>query len=378
MIIKNGLVFCEDSTFRKEDIQVKNSIIVKIAPDLSAEQEPVIDASGKLVIPGMIDIHIHGAVGHDVLDGDEKSMEAIATYLASIGVTGFSGATIAFDKAEMASAFRVMDSFASHEPEEAAEFYGINLEGPFSSPEKAGAHPKEYLLPPDSEFFFQMREASGDRIKFITIAPELENAINTIEQVVPYTRVAIGHSAANYEQAKEAFIKGASHVTHLFNAMTPFSHRATGIIGAACQYADFAELICDGRHVSPPAVFSAFQWFRGRICIISDAILACGLGDGVYEFGGQTMTVKDYVATLPDGTLAGGATPVSEGMRRAIKNFSVPLEDAIVAATANPAKALRIYDKVGSISPGKEANIDLLNSDTLEVEKVILKGHLLS
>lgn len=374
MLIRNGLVFCDDFRFRRMDIRTKGRKIEKIAPALSMEDEEIIDAEGKMVVPGMIDIHIHGAVRYDVLDGTKEAMTSIAQYLASIGVTGFAGATIAYDQDKMESSFRCMAEFAENEPEDAAVFHGINLEGPFSGPSKAGAHPPEYLIQPDPSFFFRMHEASGHRVRFLTVAPELEGAMELIQEAVPYTRVAVGHSAADYEQAKEAFQRGASHITHLFNAMTPFSQRAPGIIGAACEYTDFAELICDGMHVHPSVVYSAFQWFRDRICIVSDAILACGLGDGVYTFGGQTMTVRDYVAKLPDGTLAGGATPVPQGVRNAVNRFSVPLEDALRAATANPAKALRVYDEVGSLTVGKRADINILDKDSISVERVILGG----
>ena len=190
--------------------------------------------------------------------------------------------------------------------------------------------------------------------------------------------VSLHHTSADYDLAKEAFMRGASHVTHLYNAMNGFSHRAPGLIGAAYDYASSVELISDGHHVHPAAVRVAFSIFgEDRVCLISDAMMACGMPDGVYELGGQRVTVKDGLATLDSGTIAGSATPLTESFRRAVIEFGIPLESALRAATANPARVLGMEKEIGSIGVGKRADLTLLDAETLEVHHCILGGKLL-
>ncbi len=373
MLIKNGLVFCEDFALREKDVHTE---LDRISEPL--EQQEVFDAAGCIVAPGFIDIHIHGAYGTDFCDSTREAHENISRYLASVGVTSYLGTTMAMKKPVLVNMVRVAGEFMDNPLEGGAIMRGINLEGPFASLEKKGAMDPNNLIDPDYELFLELNEASGGRIRLNDVAPEKPGALDFIARTSEICVVSLHHSSADYELAKEAFLKGASHVTHLYNAMNSFSHRAPGLIGAAADYASSVELISDGHHVHPAAVRIAFSIFgEDRVCLISDAMMACGMSDGVYELGGQQVTVKEGLATLASGTIAGSATPLTESFRRAVVDFGIPLESALRAATANPAQVLGMQDEIGSIGVGKRADLTLLDAETLEVRHVVLGGKLL-
>lgn len=373
MLIKNGLVFCEDFALREKDVHTELDRISE-----PQEQQEVFDAAGCIVAPGFIDIHIHGAYGTDFCDSTREAHENISRYLASVGVTSYLGTTMAMKKPVLVNMVRVAGEFMDNPLEGGAIMRGINLEGPFASLEKKGAMDPNNLIDPDFELFLELNEASGGRIRLNDVAPEKPGALDFIARTSEICVVSLHHSSADYELAKEAFLKGASHVTHLYNAMNSFSHRAPGLIGAAADYASSVELISDGHHVHPAAVRIAFSIFgEDRVCLISDAMMACGMSDGVYELGGQQVTVKEGLATLASGTIAGSATPLTESFRRAVVDFGIPLESALRAATANPAQVLGMQDEIGSIGVGKRADLTLLDGETLEVRHVVLGGKLL-
>lgn len=373
MLIKNGFVFCEDFALREEDVYTEGDRISE--PN---NQEEVLDATGCIITPGFIDIHIHGANGTDFCDSTQEAHANIARYLASVGVTSYLGTTMAMQKPVLLEMVKTAGYFMDNPVEDGAVMRGINLEGLFAAVEKKGAMDPNNLIDPDYDYFVELNEASGGRIRINDVAPEKPGALDLIARTSELCVVSLHHTSADYELAKKAFLLGASHVTHLYNAMNGFSHRAPGLIGAAADYASSVELITDGHHVHPAAIRIAFNIFgEDRICLISDAMMACGMPNGEYELGGQKVTVTDGLATLASGTIAGSATPLTESFRRAVIEYGIPLESALRAATANPARVLGMEDEIGSISIGKRADLTLLDAETLEVRHCVLGGKLL-
>lgn len=245
------------------------------------------------------------------------------------------------------------------------------MEGPFIDPAKKGAHVEENIVKPTAEFFRDCNEACNGMIRLVTLAPNVEGAMEFIHELKDEVCISLGHTTANYECASEAMKKGALHVTHLFNAMQPMGHRDPGLVGAAADCADcMVELIGDGIHIHPAMVRNAFRLFGPeRIVLISDSMMAAGMENGTYELGGQEVTMKDRKATLADGTIAGSATNLYDCMRSVV-SMGVPEDEAILAATRNPAKSIGIYEETGSLTPGKRADI-VLADETLNLVKVL-------
>lgn len=360
MIIKNGLVFGEDFTFSKRDIYVNNAH--RIATHPQQADECVIDAEGLYVLPGLVDIHIHGAMGCDFCDGSGEGLSQIAAYLHASGITSFCPTSMTLPEEQLRSIFETVLSV----PEENrfSRIAGINMEGPFLSSAKKGAQKEAHLRNPDIEMFRRLNDACGGRIRLVTIAPELAGADQFIRELHKEVTISLGHSAASYDIAQEAFCAGASHVTHLFNAMPPFAHRDPGIVGAAADNEHvFVELISDGIHIHPLVVRSVFRLFGDdRVILISDAMRAMGMADGEYELGGQAVYKSGGQATLADGTLAGSASNLFDCMRNAV-SFGVPLASAVKAATYTPAKSIGLSDRIGSLIPGAEADIILVDKE---------------
>ncbi len=370
MIIKNAKVFTEGCEFVTKDIFINDGIFVDSLCENASEE--VIDGEGLYAIPGLIDIHLHGAMGYDFCDGTNEATEIIAKFEASQGVTAFTPATLALDEEEL---YNICKESRTYENAQGSEFLGIHLEGPFLSPGKKGAHAEKFLKKPDVNIFNRLNEASGEKIKIVTIAPDLEGAMEFIEELKDKTILSLGHSAANYDTAVKAFEKGACHVTHLYNAMAPMLHRDPGIIGAAADAENcYVELISDGIHCHPNIVRSTFKLFGDdHIILISDSMRATGMTDGTYTLGGLVVTVVGSLATLTDGTIAGSATSLMNCLRKAV-SFGVPLESAVKCATMNPAKEIGVFDAMGSITSGKKANLVLLDKN-LNISDVYINGH---
>lgn len=360
MIIKNGLVFEKDGTFSKRDLYVDDNHQITDKP-ISDDSE-IIDAEGLYVLPGLVDVHIHGAVGYDFCDGDSEKLSKIAAYLHENGITTFCPTSMTLSEEMLDGIFRTIKDVPVDS--EHAHIAGIHMEGPFLSPAKKGAQKESYLHAPDIEMFNRLNEACDGKIRLITIAPELPGADKFIEELHDVTSISLGHSMANYEEAKSAFAAGANHATHLFNAMPPFLHRDPGIIGAATDNENvYAEIICDGIHIHPSVIRNVFRMFGdNRVILISDAMRATGMEDGEYELGGQPVFKSGRHATLADGTLAGSATHLFDCVRNAV-SFGVPLASALKAATCNPAASIGMADTVGSLVPGARADIVLADKD---------------
>ncbi len=366
MIIKNGNVFQEDKTFQVKDIYIEKGKIVS-GPEQATDSEEI-DAAGLYVLPGLVDVHSHGAVGCDFSDGDPEGLKKILAYEYSCGVTSYCPTSMTLEKESILKIFHGMKDWKDEE--KASAVAGINMEGPFLDTAKKGAHRAECIIPPDVDFFRECNAACGNKIRLVTLAPNMEGALDFIKELKDETVISLGHSDADYDTSAKAFREGANHVTHLFNAMKPMGHRDPGLIAAASEDENcMAELICDGIHIHPSAVRAAFKLFPRRIVLISDSMRATGMEDGSYDLGGQQVTVNGNLATLANGTIAGSVTNLYKGMCNAIA-FGIPLGEAVAAATMNPAKSIGIYDKVGSLTPGKKADI-LLVDKNMKIMQII-------
>lgn len=366
MIIRNGSVYQEDKTFCKKDICIENGKIVDRENDQGNSE--IIDAEGLLVLPGLVDIHSHGAVGCDFSDDNMQGLKEILTYEYQHGITSYCPTSMTIEKESLRSLFHHMSTWKDEE--HMARVAGINMEGPFLDAAKKGAHREECILSPDVDFFRECSQACGNLIRLVTLAPNVSGAIDFTNELKDEVVISLGHSSSDYDTAKKVLSAGASHVTHLFNAMNPLSHRAPGLIGAASEDEHcMAELICDGIHIHPSMVRAAFKLFPGRIILISDSMRATGMENGTYDLGGQQVTVNGKLATLPDGTIAGSATNLFDCMRTAV-SFGIPLTEAIAAATMNPARSIGIYSQTGSLTPGKRADI-LLTDKELNLIRVL-------
>lgn len=327
------------------------------------------------VIPGLTDVHFHGCKGADFSDGDPAGLEVMARYELSRGVTQICPAGMTLLEEQLIKICRVAaDHWAQERP--GAALCGVNLEGPFLSYAKKGAQNGDWLRNPDPNLLRRLLAESKGLVKLVSVAPELPGAIEFIEAVEESVTVSLAHTTADYDTAMEAFRLGARQVTHLFNAMPPFSHRAPGVIGAALDTPGCnVELICDGVHIHPAVVRAAFKMFGAkRVILISDTMRAAGMPDGQYTLGGQDVTVKGKLATLADGTIAGSVTDLMGCMKTAV-SFGIPLADAVRAAAVNSAKAIGVYSRCGSLEPGKRANLVILD-ENLELKDVFFRGEL--
>ena len=373
MIIKNGNVFQEDGSYKVTDLYIENGRLVASEEEVTDKTE--LDASGLKVLPGLVDIHSHGAVRHDFSDADVDGLKVILQYERSQGVTSYCPTSMTLPKEELLKIFQTAKDV--DQDETCARIVGINMEGPFLDPAKKGAQDERNIIPCDVEVCERFLKASEGLVKFIGIAPEeSEEAISFIKSVKEKVNVSLAHTNADYETAKAAFEAGANHAVHLYNAMPPFSHRAPGVVGAVydCKHV-MPEIICDGIHIHPATVRATFEMMGAdRMILISDSMRATGMPDGQYTLGGLDVKVVGKLATLvSDGAIAGSATNLMDCMRTVVKEMGIPLETAVACATMNPAKSLGVYEEYGSITEGKKANIVLLDKD-LELQAVIKDG----
>lgn len=366
MIIKGGKVFQEDGSFLEQAIYINDHRLVDKAE--YQDDGEVIDAEGLLVLPGLVDIHSHGAAGEDFSDGNPEGLKKILQYEKRCGITSYCPTSMTFPKERLRQIFA---SIKGAQTEDGATVVGINMEGPFLDPAKKGAHVEKWIAAPDVAFVRELNQDADGLVRLVTLAPNMDGAEEFIKEMHEEVCISLGHTAADYDCASRAMKLGAHHVTHLYNAMQPFGHRAPGLIGAAMDDPEcMVELICDGYHIHPSAIRAAFRMFGSeRVILISDSMRATGMENGTYELGGQEVTVKDRKAVLKDGTLAGSATNLYGCMCKAVE-FGIPLEQAIMAVTANPARSIGIFDRVGSIRIGKQADL-LLVSENLELKRVI-------
>ena len=371
MLIKNALVYTPRHTFEKGSILIREGRIVPFGTP--EEGEEVLDAEGLYALPGLVDIHFHGAMGKDFCDGTEEAIQTLADFEASKGVLAICPATMTFSEEILNG---VMDAAAAHKNGKGADLVGINMEGPFISPKKVGAQNPEYVHTADIEMFRRLQKRANGLIKLVDVAPEEPGALDFIRACRDEVRISIAHTCTDYDTAIAAFEAGATHMTHLYNAMPGITHRAPGPIIAALEKGAEVELITDNVHIHPAMVRFTFRTFGDdHTILIADSMMACGLPDGQYSLGGQAVTVEGRRATLTEqpGTIAGSATCLYDCMKVAVREMNVPLESAARAASENPARSIGIDADYGSLAAGRYGNVILADAD-LNIQAVIQKG----
>ena len=383
MIIKNIRVYGTDEQFHEGSVCISGERFVsgEAAKD-SADQ--ILDGKGCYAIPGLLDVHFHGCLGLDVCDGTEEAVHTIARYEAESGITAICPATLTLPADELKAILANMADFRDRmergevpDGDRCADIVGINMEGPFISVVKKGAQNADYIIPCDAELAREFYEASGGLLKFSGLAPEDNpDFVGYINKVKEFTGVSLAHTNADYASAKKAFDAGARHAVHLFNAMSAFTHRDPGVVGAVSDSPHVsAEIITDGVHVHPAMVRTAFR-FNGadRMIIISDSLRSTGMPDGDYVLGGQAIIKKGKYCRLAEGgALAGSVSNQFECMVNAVKEMEIPLETAVACSTIHPAKAIGVDDLYGTIEEGKYGDLVLLNED-LELMAVVKRG----
>lgn len=373
MKITNALVFDPKEGFVARDFCVKDGLIAEDALG-------PISAHGCYVIPGLTDLHFHGCVGEDFSDATPDGLQKMADYELSRGITQICPAGMTLGEDQLT---KICQNAAAHRAKNAggAELVGLHLEGPFLSMAKKGAQNAAYIHDPDAAMLHRLQEAAGGLVKLVTLAPEQPNSLEFIQSArQDGVIVSLGHTTADYDTASAAYKAGARQATHLFNAMPPFTHRAPGVVGAAFDYPEVkVELICDGVHIHPAVVRAVFKLFGSdRVILISDSLRATGMPDGRYPFGGQEIEVHGNRATMADdpNTLAGSVSDLMACLKTAV-SFGIPLADAVTAAAVNPAKVLGIYNRLGSLDIGKEANAAILD-EHLDLKAVLYHGEVVA
>ncbi|MBR3804434.1 MAG: N-acetylglucosamine-6-phosphate deacetylase [Clostridia bacterium] len=375
---KNAQVLVEGKGFIKTDLGFENGKIAKIGAEVS--EEIISLPENAIVVPGFIDEHIHGAFGADAMDGSVKALSDIANAVASEGTTGFLATTMTQSPENIKNALTAVKDYIASNPKSGAEVIGVHLEGPFISPKHIGAQPLEYVATPSAEVMKKYVEYSGNSVKIVSLAPEVEGA----EELIKYLKskgivASIAHTGAKYKDCENAVKWGMTNVTHTYNAQTGLHHRDVGVVGSALLFDELStELICDLIHVSAPAIKLVVKnKNEDKVILITDSMRAKHLPDGESELGGQLVIVKNGEARLVDGTLAGSVLKMNVAVKNVHQTIGVPLETAIEFATANPAKNLGIYDSVGSIKEGKRANVTVLDKNTFDVLLTVKDGEII-
>ena len=333
----------------------------------------VIDAEGGYVTPGFIELHIHGYLGKDVCDASVESMRIISKGLLENGVTGYLPTTMTVDMKVIQGAIDACRTLMNEEGDfDGSTILGVHAEGPFISESKKGAQDARYILKPDAEFV----KKNADVIRVITLAPEEDTEnFDAIREMAEKTNVVVsmGHTSADFETAMASTKAGVKHTTHLFNVMTPLTHRAPGVVGAAFASDVSCELIVDTYHVNA-ALFEMVYKLKGRkMCAITDCLPAGGLPEGEYTLGGAKIIYRDNICRLEDGTIAGSVLRLNKGVWNIYKNSKIPLNECVNCASLNPATTLGIADKKGSLEVGKDADIVILDNE-FNVRKTIIGG----
>ena len=373
MFYKNARIYCGDFQFHMGAFEVKDGKFGAILP----ENVPgdAIDLQGATVIPGLVEVHSHGAAGADFSDGDYEGLKAMARYYGQVGVTSFAPASMTLPYDVLAKAFGNAKRLVEETPEGHAVLRGIQMEGPYFSYKKRGAQNADYLKDPDFEGFRELYESCGGLIRIVDVAPELPGAVEFVEKAKELCTVSVAHTDSDYEHAKAVFDAGATHLTHLYNAMPPIHHRTPGVIPAASENPNVrAELICDGHHIHPASVRLAFAMFPGRMVLVSDSGRCAGLEEGTkFDLGGQDAWLRGGVGKLGDGTIACSAANLWQCLNNVLA-WGITEEEAIRAATYNPACAIGAEKLVGSIETGKQADF-LICSPDYTTRRVFIAGN---
>lgn len=360
---KNANVYVYGKGVVNTSLTVENGKIASLSDEPAEFYDIPEDA---IVVPGFIDEHIHGSAGADAMDGTVSALETIARSIAGEGTVGFLATTMTQSPENISKAMSAVKEYKSEKRSYGAEVLGVHLEGPYINKSKAGAQPEIYICNPSIEQFSKYNVLSGNNIKIVTFAPENDGS----REFVGYLkengiRANVGHTSAKFTLAEEALNWGATGITHTFNAQSAFTHREAGVVGAALLLDDYTcELICDTIHVSVPAIkILVKNKPHDKLVLITDAMRAKNLGDTVSELGGQTVYVKNGEARLADGTLAGSVLRMNDAVKNMVTKCGVDFCTAVDFASANPARNLGIFDKIGSIEEGKNASFAVLDKD---------------
>jgi N-acetylglucosamine-6-phosphate deacetylase len=379
-VIENGMVITPSKTIEKGVVVFEDGKITAVGQKNRVEVPrgaKVIDASGKIVAPGFIDIHVHGGKGRDVMDASYEAIKDIAKFLVSHGTTSFVPTTISAPRSELLRSVKAVKT-AIKKGTDGAEVLGAHLEGPYINLEKRGAHDANYVRLPSIDEFEEIWEASNHTVKIVTLAPELEGSEMLIQKLREIGIVAsIGHSNATYIQAVDAMKRGVRHATHMFNRLSGFDPREPGVVGAVLVHDELtAELICDGIHVHPAAMNLLIR-IKGpeRVVLVTDAIRAAGMPDGEYALGKQQIIVEDGVSRLESGDFAGSTLTIDRAVRNIMRLVGTPLQTAVKMATINPAVVVNVDENKGSLEPGKDADIVIIDKE-VNVYVAIVKGNI--
>ena len=376
MRIRNALVYGVDRQFHEETICIRQGLFV---PEDGAPDEQEIDASGCYALPGLIDIHFHGAMGADVCDGTMEAYETVARYELQHGITSMCPATLTLPEEVLRGVLSTGAAFAGKNQWDMARLVGFNMEGPFISHVKKGAQNEAFIRPCDAAMVRRFLDASEGLLKIIGLAPEINpEFVPYIAKVKEFVKVSLAHTDTDYATAMEAFTAGASHVVHLYNAMRGLHHREPGLVGAAADARATCELICDGIHVHPAAVRAAYDMMGPeRIILISDTLRCTGMEDGIYDLGGQAVSKKGpYCNLVEEGNVAGSVSNLFDCLRNAVLTMEIPLEQAVASATIIPARCIGEDHRIGAIADGMLGDVILVRKSDFSLQQVIKGGNL--
>lgn len=370
--IVNGKIILPDGILENQVLSFDQKIVgITDNESIPADAE-IIDAKGGFVAPGLVDIHIHGYLGEDTSDGKAEGIKKMSNGIMKNGVTSWCPTTMTVSMDEINTALDVVRSLKNESKDwDGAEILGVNLEGPFINPKKKGAQAESHIKAPDAKFVID----NADIISVATMAPEMEGGVEAIKEICENcdVKVSIGHTDASFEDAMAGIDAGASHITHLFNAQTGLMHRNPGVVGAALLRDVSAELICDTFHIHK-GLFELIAKVKGdNFVLITDCTRAGGMPDGEYTLGGQKIIVNGIKCLLEDGTIAGSVLKLNNAVKNVRDNTEMPFWKVVAAASLNPAKAIGVDDRKGSLEAGKDADI-IITDDDFNIVKTIIGG----
>ncbi|MCP2239223.1 N-acetylglucosamine-6-phosphate deacetylase [Thermoanaerobacterium thermosaccharolyticum] len=370
-LIINGRLLLDNNIVDGKDLLIEDNKIAAIGKGLSGDN--VIDADGNYVSPGFIDIHIHGSAGFDTMDGTFDAINAISKSIAKRGTTSFLPTTMTEDKNKIKNAIK--NVYENKNRVEGAEILGIHMEGPFINPKQKGAQDEKFILKPTIDNFFELGGDYIDIVKLVTIAPEIDGSLELIKFLKEKgIIVSVGHTDSTYDEVVAGFKAGITHATHVFNAMRGFHHREVGTLGAIFDLDISAELIADGIHSVFPAIRTLLK-LKGKdnTNLITDAMMAANLSDGVYQLGGQDVYVKNGAARLKSGVLAGSTLTLDKAVKNILTNTDLSLYESVALASYNSAKVIGVQDRKGLIKEGYDADIIIFDDD-IDIKKTIVGG----
>ncbi|MEB7825459.1 N-acetylglucosamine-6-phosphate deacetylase [Staphylococcus chromogenes] len=378
-VIQGGTIYTEDGKIENGHIIIKEGYISHIGHMPYQGHLETINVPNSHILPGFIDIHIHGGYGEDAMDAKTHGLKHLSEQLLSEGTTSYLPTTMTQSNEAIAHALKTIAHYQPNQSPREAEILGVHLEGPFISEHKVGAQNPKFVQRPTLEQLKAYQQAAQGLIKIVTIAPEVSGALDVIRNLSDQIIFSIGHTVATFDEVNEAVTLGARHVTHLYNAGTPFTHREPGLFGAAWTNPFLhCELIADGIHAHPASVDIAFKMKdTTHMYLITDAMRAKGLGAGTYDLGGQNVTVANHEARLKNGSLAGSILKMNVGLKNLIQFTGRSLEDLWRVTSYNQAKALNILHQKGSLREGKHADIVILDQE-INVLKTIKMGYVVN